>query len=378
MRRRFRRQPARLAIGVAALGAVAAALLLVPGAGGVPGDPTPPEITPVTFGTLGTNGWYASTVTVGWVVTDTQSIILETRGCEPKTFTADTAGQSLTCYARSDGGETSKSRTIKVDVTPPAVTSAAARAPDANGWYNRAVGIGFSGTDATSGVTSCSSIGYGGPDSPGAVLTGTCRDNAGNVGSGAFALKYDATPPTVSALQTRPQSRAADVSWRASPDAKLVEVTRAPGVNGAPFSVVYRGTGASFRDKGLLAGLKYTYMVAVTDEAGNSTGAQVKHVGTGALLRPAPAERVTAPPLLTWTRVKGATYYHVQVLRGTRVLAAWPTTTTLQLKRTWVMNGRRFRLRPGTYRWYVWPGYGRVSAVRYGGRLGGSTFVVSG
>ncbi len=106
---------------------------------------------------------------------------------------------------------------------------------------------------------------------------------------------------------------------------------------------------------------------------------EVSHVGTGALLLPAPAEHVKGPPLLAWSAVKRASYYHVQVFRGSRrVLAAWPTATTFQLKRTWVMNGRRFRLRPGTYRWYVWPGYGRLSASRYGGRLGGSTFVVSG
>jgi hypothetical protein len=117
--------------------------------------------------------------------------------------------------------------------------------------------------------------------------------------------------------------------------------------------------------------------VAVVDEASNRSGQQVTHVGTGALLRPAPAERVSSPPLLSWTPVKGARYYNVQVLRGKRVLAAWPARTTLQLKRTWRLNGRRYRLRPGVYRWYVWPGFGRISANRYGGRLGGSTFVVT-
>jgi hypothetical protein len=189
-------------------------------------------------------------------------------------------------------------------------------------------------------------------------------------------LKYDSTPPGVSGLGTRPRKHAADVNWTASADTKVVEVTRAPGKGGASWSVVYRGTGTGFRDSGLVAGRKYTYMVAVTDEAGNRAGAQIKHTGTGALLEPAPAQSVQGPPLLAWSPVKGASYYHVQVLRGRRVLAAWPASTTLQLKRTWMMNGRRFRLQPGTYRWYVWPGYGRLSASRYGSRLGGSTFVV--
>jgi hypothetical protein len=29
------------------------------------------------------------------------------------------------------------------------------------------------------------------------------------------------------------------------------------------------------------------------------------------------------------------------------------------------------------YRWYVWPGFGRISAARYGRLLGSSTFVVA-
>jgi hypothetical protein len=37
------------------------ALLLTPGAAGgptIPGDPTPPVVTPIITGTLGSNGWY--------------------------------------------------------------------------------------------------------------------------------------------------------------------------------------------------------------------------------------------------------------------------------------------------------------------------------
>ncbi len=42
--------------------------------------------------------------------------------------------------------------TIKRDATPPTVTVVPGRAPDANGWYNHAVTVGFSGADATSGI----------------------------------------------------------------------------------------------------------------------------------------------------------------------------------------------------------------------------------
>ena len=68
------------------VGALAGILLAAPAAGGVPGDPTPPEITPLTTqGTLGSNGWYRTTVTISWDVKDPESIILETNGCGTST-----------------------------------------------------------------------------------------------------------------------------------------------------------------------------------------------------------------------------------------------------------------------------------------------------
>ena len=59
------------------------------------------------------------------------------------------------------------------------------------------------------------------------------------------------------------------------------------------------------------------------------------------------------------------------------VLSAWPAHPGYQLRRTWRYKGRRYKLRPGVYRWYVWPGIGRISAGRFGPMLGSSTFVVT-
>jgi hypothetical protein len=357
---------------------VAGALLLVPGAGGVPGDPTPPEVTPTTFGTLGLNGWYVSNVTINWRVQDPESPDYTTSGCDARTLNQDTRGTTVTCSASSDGGTTIKSKTITLDKTAPVVGSAATRVPDVNGWYNHPVAVVFSATDGTSGPAGCTGGTYLGPDNPNAVITGVCRDTAGNVGTAAYALKYDATPPTVGSITTKAINHGADITWKASPDSAIAELTRAPGVKGAGSSVIYRGPATSFRDSGLKAGRKYTYQVAVADLAGNRAGSRVTHIGTNALLRPAPAERVTRPPRLVWSPKKGARYYNVLLMRDRKVLAAWPTTSSIQLKRTWVMDGRRYRLRPGVYRWYVWPGVGRISAGKYGKRLGGSTFVYVG
>jgi hypothetical protein len=67
----------------------------------------------------------------------------------------------------------------------------------------------------------------------------------------------------------------------------------------------------------------------------------------------------------------------VQLFRnGRKIFSAWPVRPALQLRRTWVWNGRRHRLAPATYRWFVWPAYRRRGQTRYGKPLGHSDFVV--
>jgi hypothetical protein len=360
-RRGFRR--------VAIVGALIGMLVIAPGASG-----GAPVITPVIIGTLGSNGWYTSNVTVNWVF---DAPVESSTGCDAKTIQADTTGTTLTCSATRDGYTTTVSKTFKVDKTLPSAVPVPGRAPDANGWYNHAVTVAFSGTDGTSGIESCSSTGYGGPDNATATVAGSCRDIAGNVVGASFAFKYDATPPSVFAVTTKRGNRSAELTWRMSADTQVIEVLRAPGRNGEGETVVYRGNATGYRDTGLVVGSKYEYRVAGIDVAANRTEHKVDFVATGALLYPAAAERVTSPPSLAWIRVKGASYYNVQLVRGRKVLSAWPLRTNFRLRRTWTYKGRRYRLRPGVYRWYVWPGFGRISAARYGRLLGSSTFVVS-
>src|SRR5204862_4253537 len=76
-----------------------------------------------------------------------------------------------------------------------------ARTPDANGWYNHPVIVDFRGTDETSHIDSCTSAKYAGPDNPTALLSGSCRDQAGNASNaGDFRLKYDSTHPKLSSV----------------------------------------------------------------------------------------------------------------------------------------------------------------------------------
>ena len=160
-----------------------------------------------------------------------------------------------------------------------------------------------------------------------------------------------------------------ELTWTASADTTLVEIRRAR-------SVVYRGTGKSFTDKRLKNGTLYRYSLTAYDEAANASSAAVAARPSGPLVAPLAGAVVAAPPRLAWKAVKGATYYNVQLWRDGRILSAWPRSTSLRLRRTWVYEGRRYRLTKGRYRWYVWPGLGARSKKTFGPLLGSSSFVV--
>jgi hypothetical protein len=153
------------------------------------------------------SGWYTSTVVVAFHWDTTDSSIIGTPGCGTFQVSSDTTGTSFTCTLQYTGGATaSLSVTVKKDGTPPSVTGASpSRGPDANGWYNHPVGITFSGSDATSGIASCTSTSYGGPDTSGVSFSGTCTDQAGNTSAATSfgPIKYDATPPSVSVSLSR-------------------------------------------------------------------------------------------------------------------------------------------------------------------------------
>ena len=154
-------------------------------------------------------------------------------------------------------------------------------------------------------------------------------------------------------------------------------------LDGAPFAVC--GSPKSY--SGLGQG-DHRFEVRAIDAAGNADAtpalhpwkiqAPVRKVATSALLAPRSGARVTKPPLLVWRGVPRAGYYNVQLFRGKqKVLSAWPTRARLRLRARWKFAGRVRRLTPGTYRWYVWPGYGVPSARNYGQLLGQSSFVVT-
>jgi hypothetical protein len=326
-----------------------------------------------------TSSWYGSSVTVVWTASPPPNS--PTSGCElgiAYSYASD-AVTSLFCSATwSDGSFASVGFPLHVEVSAPAVQAIPARAPDHHGWYTHPVSVAFTGS-AFSGILACSpSALYGGPSSAGAAVTGSCTDNAGKIGTAASTIKYDAAPPHLG-LRASPADRVVGLRWTITGPAPVsrVRVIRTPGLRGRRSSVIYSGHGTGVSDHSVVDGRRYRYSLQVTDQAGNVAVQAIAATPGPRLVAPGQGARLRAPPLLSWTPVTGATYYNVQLYRGRKVLSTWPARATLQLRRTWRFNGRRYALRPGRYRWYVWPGFGAPAAARYGRLIGSRTFVIS-
>jgi hypothetical protein len=178
--------------------AVVVVLLVV-----VPGAKASPTVSFTLAGTVGTNGWFRSDVTIHWTVTE-QASVTSSSGCELGQLVTTEGPSSHTCTVNFTGGSASATATPNIDKTAPiGVGAALDRASDSNGWFNHPVAATFSGQDGVSGIASCSSSTYAGTDSASATLAGTCTDVAGNSSGASVAFKYDATAPAVTASPDR-------------------------------------------------------------------------------------------------------------------------------------------------------------------------------
>jgi len=167
---------------------IAVALVVVPSANST-------VSASIVSGVHGDNGWYVSPVKVQITSTGAGT-------CPNAIITFTTSSDTFQC---TDDGIQLGPLQFNIDSTPPTVTSVSPdRAADHDGWYTHPVNVAFSGSDSGSGIASCTSTTYSGPDGTAGSASGTCRDKAGNVSSPAsFAVKYDATPPTATATPGR-------------------------------------------------------------------------------------------------------------------------------------------------------------------------------
>jgi HYR domain-containing protein len=305
----------------------------------------------------------------------------------------------VTCAATDSVGNRSESSfpVVVRDTTAPAIN-----APNATVTAPRAAGIrrtdaalaaylnGVRATDLVSSPTVTN-------DAPEQLpigktkVTFTARDAAGNVATSAATVTVqppgtpskpaDVTPPAdVPGVRVVAGDRTVTITWsKPARDVTAVAVFRNRAGRAGNGTQIYRGVKRRVVDGRLVNGVRYRYVVVAFDRAGNRSRGVVRLASPVAqlLLAPRPNARVSTPPLLRWKTASSASYYNVQIWRGNRkILSSWPAGTQLRLRRTWSFEGRRYRLTPGVYTWYVWPGLGAKAEARYGRMLGRSTFRV--
>ena len=238
-------------VRLAALAGVSGVLLLPPAtsAQAVLLDDTPPLVAYSIDGIVGTNGWYRGStsgnfVVVHWPVSDPDSPIISSTGCEPAVqIPGPSPGAHAHVLAMSRRRHHHGYDHRRSDRRNPARGDGRSR----HAWPTRMAGttspsaVSFSGTDATSGVASCSASTYAGPDSASAQVPGTCTDVAGNVGSATLAtrLRCDPAAAAQAELQAcqarrRPQlgglrrhaARAGDAVAREGPEERRGRIRR--------------------------------------------------------------------------------------------------------------------------------------------------------
>jgi hypothetical protein len=343
-------------------------------------DSTPPSVHAGAPGRApDSNGWYAHPVTVTWSGTDATS---GWGGCTTATYSGpDSASATVTggiCHDQAGNTAAAPGFTLKYDATPPHITGAIlSRPPDANGWYTHPVTITWTGTDALSGIASCTSAAYSGQASAQATAVGSCLDRAGNLASTSMTLKYDGTAPTLANVRVASRARSDLVRWSSTSTDDRIVVKRWPR-GSKDGQVVFEGRGSRFVDTKIESGIEYRYAIQSTDEAGNAskTATAVGLPKVLTLRRMSYVPRAAPKPILRWRSLRGASYYHVQLFRGSkRVLAAWPSKRQLGLPKRWRWAGRRYTLSPGRYRWFVWGGLGRRALARYRA-IGSARFII--
>jgi len=353
-----------VALGIATPGAVALpAGLTTPG--NLTAEATSPKGAVVTYN----------------VTSDTGAQI----ACNPASGSVFPLGPTTVSCTATDASSASFTVTV-VDTTPPAFSKVPTSiASKVNGVKTAVVSYPKPvARDAVDGVVDVTCL----PSTKSAFdlgrtqVTCTAGDTRGNESSVSFFVRVLDTvpPPAVTDVVVRGGKNLVAFTWLlpTSRDIAGTEIVRFPGN-----VVVFRGPGTSATDTELKDGDSYRYVVASFDWANNrSEGvAVVAAARETKLIQPQDGASLTAPPLLAWQPVTPANYYNVQLWEVqptglVKVLSIWPTVNHLQLDKTWIYQGKSHELTKGRYRWYVWPGLGRIVLANYGELIGSSTFAI--
>jgi hypothetical protein len=171
-------------------------------------DNTGPVVTAALVPAANGAGWNNSNVNLTWSASDAGSGVGSgpTPASDTQNSATSSAGVTKTSTATDRlGNAGSGSVVVKVDKTAPSIDASRSPAANAAGWNNANVTVGFTCSDALSGIKSCTGGGTVVLSTEGAnqSVPGTAVDNADNTNNaGATGINIDKTAPTLSGEAT--------------------------------------------------------------------------------------------------------------------------------------------------------------------------------
>ncbi|MBI3644268.1 hypothetical protein HY229_09250, partial [Candidatus Acetothermia bacterium] len=133
--------------------------------------------------------------------TGTGTVIIPKKSADGKYNLKVTIGDGKT-----EGKADVKEKIIGVDKSPPSISSELSSGANSLGWYTQLpltvtwVGTESGDKDKSSGLASCSPASTISSETAGTEITGTCKDQAGNVVTASMSIKADVTKPVITAV----------------------------------------------------------------------------------------------------------------------------------------------------------------------------------
>ena len=276
-------------------------------------DTTAPTTSAAPSGTLGSHGWYTSSVAVALTAKDATSGVAST------SYSLDgVAGSGTTVNITTDGAHTVKywstdkagnveaqhTLTVSVDRTPPVTTAKVAGTSGNNCWYTSAVTVTLTATDPASGVasTSYSLDGVVGSGTTVSITTDGIHtvkywsvDKAGNTEcQHTLTVDVDRTPPATSAT---PSGTVGSNGWyTGAVKVTLTASDNMSGVAGTYYTVDGGATQcySSCKPFTVSGDAVHTVKYWSTDKAGNTETQHTLTLGID-----------TTPPVTTIVRTSG-------------------------------------------------------------------------
>lgn len=165
-------------------------------------DTTPPTVVGTAATPPNANGWYNANVLVHWTATDPEPSSGQPAPVPDTTASTEGANQIFTSPSACDANANCATGTVKlsIDKTPPLAT-ATTNIVNVNGWYDDDVVVGFTCSDALSGIASCPGAAHFTSEGVSQTILPAARtatDRAGNTTVVPVApVSIDETPPTI-------------------------------------------------------------------------------------------------------------------------------------------------------------------------------------